>query len=398
MARSAAFWSIVTAAGLAGCAGPDMLDAARLVERESAARLAPVSADERRALLARARIFDPVDTAEVDLAAGPPDPHAFGLDQKVSCDFLQPRPDLILPHGTTPKFFCTLRHHHDHALVKVKYGHANREPVGEVLGSRLLWALGVATDHDFPVKLRCHQCPRDPWLALRSYPKLDGGPRQLLEVDDAVLQRLYPGLPIEECTKVVNGQCAQRRQDQGWTFDELEALQGKDGRAELDALRLLAAFIAHGDDKPSNQRLVCAFQDIDSDGKCRLPRLLIADLGSTFGRGASGLRLIDGDSRPSFRAWSTLPLWQDRATCRAHLATRQSQANPIISEAGRQLLATKLAQLSDAQLQDLFTVARVESMGETLRDRDGHTRPVTVADWVQAFKTRRDDIVHTSCP
>src|SRR5581483_12473071 len=100
--------------------------------------------------LARARIFDRnLDVATRDILVGPPDAHAFGFLERVSCDFIEPRRDRVPTGGTTPKFFCTLRHGHGHEKIdlKVKYGRANRETYGEVLGSRLLWALGVATDH-----------------------------------------------------------------------------------------------------------------------------------------------------------------------------------------------------------------------------------------------------------
>ena len=57
------------------------------------------------------------------------------------------------------------------------------------------------------------------------------------------------------------------------------------------------------------------------------------------------------------------------------------------SEAGRRFLADLLVQLSDAQLHDLFDVARF-----TRRDP---TR--TVDDWVRAFKQKRDEIVNATC-
>src|SRR6185436_15716105 len=43
--------------------------------------------------------------------------------------------------------------------------------------------------------------------------------------------------------------------DQGWAWDEVDAL--RKGEPEWDALRLLAVFLTHRDNKAPNQRLVC---------------------------------------------------------------------------------------------------------------------------------------------
>jgi hypothetical protein len=372
----------------AACHGPGTLDVAARLAAAAPRPLAPVGPAERDGYLRRARIFDDVDPAHRDLLAGPPDPHRFRFDGRVSCDFTEPHAAQVPARGTTPKFFCKLRHR-DRGEVKVKYGRDNRELYGELLGSRLLWALGVATDADYAVRVRCHGCPADPWQAYRRFPRPDPSPRLNRDFDDALVQRLYPGLVIEA------------RREQGWRFDELDAIDEQAGgasRADVDALRLLAAFIAHGDDKAENQRLVCPYDAVDAAGRCTRPRLLVADLGSTFGRGANGLGLVDQESRPSFAAWSTLPVWEDAAACRAHLAARASASNPVVGEAGRQQLAARLGALSWAQLHDLFAGARIERLGETTRDADGRVRPVTVDDWVRAFERRRDQIARARCP
>jgi hypothetical protein len=383
---------VATALGGSGCEhhGAGTLDAAHALAEAAKKQLAPVSADERRAYLARARIFERVDVAARDLAAGPRDPYAAAAGATVSCRFVEPNKEHVPSGGTTPKFFCEVRHIHPHVEVKIRYGRDNREIYGEVLGSRLLWALGVAVDRDYPVRVRCHDCPAEPWRPYRDFPARDDSPRRTRIIDDAVMQRLYPAAVIET------------RADEGWSFGELDTIDeaaGGASKAEVDALRLLAAFIAHGDDKPSNQRLVCRFDDIDAAGRCTQPRLLIADLGATFGRGASRvLGLIDKEARPSFASWSTLPVWDDAPACRAHLHARASASSPVVHEAGRRLLAERLGALGDRQLRDLFTVARVERMGETTTGSDGKPRPVTVDDWVRAFKRRRAELADNHCP
>ena len=232
--------------------------------------------------------------------------------------------------GTTPKFFCALRHVHPHVDVKIRYGRDNREIYGEVLGSRLFWALGLAVDRDYPVRVRCHDCPEDPWRAYRDFPARDPSPRATREIDDAVMQRLYPAAVIET------------HDDEGWSFGELDTVDEAAGgapRAEVDALRLLAAFVAHGDDKPANQRLVCPFDAIDADGRCRS-----RDCSSPISarRSVAARRASSGsstsDARPSFAAWSTLPMWEDARACRAHLtrarlgvAPRRVRSGPALA-------------------------------------------------------------------
>ena len=49
--------------------------------------------------------------------------------------------------------------------------------------------------------------------------------------------------------------------ERGWAFyelDKIDASRGGATRAEVDALRLMAIFLHHWDNKSSNQRLTCA--------------------------------------------------------------------------------------------------------------------------------------------
>ena len=71
--------------------------------------------------------------------------------------------------------------------------------------------------------------------------------------------------------------------------------------------------------------------------------------------------------------------------------------HPLISEAGRRFLADRLMMLNDQQIHDLFTAARVERRGDTTRDQNGNSRPVTTEDWVRAFKAKRSQIVSHTC-
>jgi hypothetical protein len=85
-----------------------------------------------------------------------------------------------------------------------------------------------------------------------------------------------------------------------------------------------------------------------------------------------------------------MPVWKESAPgCVGNLAKSFTGTldHPRIGEAGRKFLADLLIQLSDAQLYDIFDVARF-----TRRDPSA-----TVDDWVRAFKQKRTDIVQRSC-
>jgi hypothetical protein len=115
----------------------------------------------------------------------------------------------------------------------------------------------------------------------------------------------------------------------------------------------------------------------------------------TFGR-ANWLN-SGGPGSMNLDAWSKVPVWKDPARCVANLSRSYSGTlgNPQITEAGRAFLAGLLSQLSDAQLHDLFTAARVQ-----LRPRDpdhGRSGFPTVDDWVNAFKAKRAQIVDRRC-
>src|SRR5436853_379570 len=74
-------------------------------------------------------------------------------------------------------------------------------------------------------------------------------------------------------------------------------------RDEIDALRLLAVFLAHWDNKAENQRLVCLDAGYRA-GECRQPLLMIQDVGATF-----------GPAKVNLSQWRQQPMWLNRGTC-----------------------------------------------------------------------------------
>ena len=49
------------------------------------------------------------------------------------------------------------------------------------------------------------------------------------------------------------------------------------------------------------------------------------------------------------------------------------------------------------QIRDMFTAARIERLDQKIQTPQGERR-VTVDDWVQVFKKKRDEVVNQRCP
>jgi hypothetical protein len=362
---------------------------------------APTAA-ERIEYIRRARVWEPTDVASKDLFTGPAGAMKFAVDQEVPCDFV-PRP----LSGWTEKFLCRLE---DGTVVKVKYlnGDHYKEVFGEVLGTRLFWALGFYCDRMLPVRVTCRGCPRSPWkfVNARAKPRLD--PQGLIASfppDADIGTYTFDPAAMEER---LDGKVIEERKNQGWSWrslDEIDPLLGGATRAEIDALKLLNAFVQNADNSAEQNTLLCPQQRLGKDGSgkgtCLGPVMYVDDLGAVFGRGG----FTTGYSgRVDFEGWSERPVWRDKKRCVARLASiggmfqRSTLRNPVISEEGRALLAKQLGQLSDAQITDLFRAARIERLHETVPDGSSGRREVTLQDWVDLFKKKRDEITkHPGC-
>lgn len=332
-------------------------------DRSDVTRPKKVSADERADALRRARIWRAPATpiGQASFAGDPKSP------REISCRF-QPG-DL---GGTTPKFDCVAE---DGKEVRVKYGKGPEIPA-ELATTRLLRALGFGADDVQSVeKLRCYGCPIEPFSTMKAVEVTRSGRlyektidySKFREFEWVAIERKFPARPIE--TETV----------EGWSMFELDTIDPSKGgapRAHVDALRLLSVFLAHWDNKSENQRLVCLSQTDWKEGhQCREPFLLLQDVGATWGP-----RKVDLDE------WRRAPIWEDRATCVVSMKTMPYDGATFtqsrISEQGRTFLSGLLAQLTDAQLTELFSAARFDKRQGLLTD----ARPV--AAWVAAFKDR----------
>ncbi len=326
-----------------------------------------LTAEERSALLRRAQVWTPTKVASMDIMRGPRE-HGFKPEADVSCTYADVRYG-----GRTPKFGCALT---PKDVVKVRYGRDNGEVYAGVAATRLLWALGFGADALYPVHVICTGCP----------PKLDqeaeasGG---ALKFDIAAIERPFPGHNIQGGDE-----------GHGWSWAELDQVDPAAGGAPLaqrDALKLLAVLLQHSDNKTDQQRLVCRSgggHSREELAACPDPFMMIHDLGETFGR--SNLFNREAVGSVQLELWEKMPIWSDTEHCVGNLPPSQTGtlSNPIISEGGRAFLANLLAQMSDRQIRDLFTVARFDQ-----KPHGGGP----IDEWVSAFKQKRAEIAGATC-
>jgi hypothetical protein len=318
--------------------------------------------------LAAARVWSQphVPVSQFDFTANPAG--EFTVSDEVSCRFKVQKLS-----GGTPKFHCELP---DGRVLKIKYGKQNAELQAEVAGTRLLRALGFTADDVFRVRaIHCTGCPRFPFQALRCHERLNleklcfGGGLNGAGV------RTFTSAVIE---RRLEGNVIEAYDGQGWSWFELDRVnpqRGGSSRAEIDAFRLIAVFLAHWDNKAPNQRLLCPpGQELDGGG-CRAPLAMIQDLGATF-----------GPTKVDLPNWRAAPVWQARPTCTVSMSTLPYSGATFpeqrISEAGRLLIAGLLEQLSTRQLEDLFAASGMV-------DYDGIAAESRAAtEWVKVFREK----------
>ena len=292
-------------------------------------------------------------------------------DPVTSCRFLPTKPS-----GTSAKFDCVF---HGGAVAKVKYGR-NPEIHAEAAASRLLRALGYPTDAIAIVsRLRCFGCPRYPFAAMHLRSTLG-----LPVLNDDAIQEGYTDFEWVSVERKFPAHAIETPTTEGWSWWELDASAAP--RAEIDAMRLLAAFLAHWDNKSSNQRLVCLDGPPPAaNARCARPLAIIQDLGATF-----------GPSKVNLARWRNLPVWHDRDSCtvsmRAFPYDGSSFPDAQISEAGRALLASRLSGISESEAERIFADARFPQF------QVGTGQDADLKAWVSAFRARVGQIADARCP
>ena len=322
--------------------------------------------------ITRAQVWESSDIASKDLAAGPERKDGFKSGETIECNFIDKKMT-----GHSPKFTCVISPDDE---LKVKFGRDNGEVYGEVVATRLLWALGFGADAMYPVKVLCHKCP--PHMGGIPY---DGRLDELM-FDPAAAERKMAGHDITT------------KEREGWSWAELDQVSEAAGGAPLahrDALKLLAAFMQHTDSKPQQQRLICLDKGWKGETPCERPFMLLNDLGLTFGKANALNRSSKG--AVNFDEWSQTPIWKEKSGCVTNLSgsITGTLEYPRIGEEGRAFLADLMMQLTDKQLFDLFETARVSLRPRAPNSKE--TVSATSGEWLEAFKKKRDEIVNRRC-
>ncbi len=320
--------------------------------------------------------------------------------------------------GRTPKFYCQLMGPDQTGVyaplvkangtpekIKVKYiprqldpnGRANEEIYGEVLGTRLLWALGFAADRMFYVReTHCHGCTLNPFSDRHQDPTTLKNPRVF---SPTAIEKKFSGeaVVLQESPEDMERRDPQATEPQikeGVSFKELmrnfstDPTQKYYQYRDRDALRLLAVFMQHKDVKAANHRLVCP--EINPAGKCvGQPIMMIQDIGSSFGVGVKNFSFFKVD----FNRFKSEPVWKDPAKCQGSLTIPflpdPGMSNPIISESGRKFLAQLLEGFMRGpegreRVKAIFRAAHIEERG----------LGETVEMWTDAFIARAETIIH----
>lgn len=365
---------------LAIVAGVVALGAASISDQNPAApakhplKSKTVSPEERIHALSRAAVWQtPPPIARANLGIDPKQPQA------IACTF-----EITQLGGTAPKFDCKSE---SGERLRVKYGRSPEVP-SEVASAKLLKALGFGADHVTIVeKVRCYGCPAEPFITMKTL-GLAGAEKLYAKVMDRTDYKDFEWAAVE---RRHFGRAIETEEVEGWAFFELDLVDPKKGaapRAHVDALRLLAVFLSHWDNKSENQRLVCLSEkDWPEGGKCSRPFAMLQDVGAAWGP-----RKVD------LPEWEKARLWSDRASCTTSmdaLPYRGATFKPVkITEAGRKHLGSLLSQLSDRQIEDLFRSARFDQPTGMM---GLHATPIP--EWVRVFKAKVKQITEgPPCP
>ena len=283
--------------------------------------------------------------------------------------------------GTTPKFHCSVpgNVNKDGELVRYKVkphfkgqsrDKRNGEIYGEFLSSRFSKALGFFADDEWVADVTCEDCKKS---LTREFQGTSFTPFQ-----PAAGIELSLGSGIDPNCNGKDGASL------GPTLDNL--VKSGAPRDQIDAFKLWLAFIDHGDIKADNQKFACLDAEKNSDGsrRCKPGQAVyyVSDMGSTFGYSSAS------ENKARLKTWSGKdPIKVSNGSCRT---TAKGIDDPVVSEAGRQLLAEGLERLIAAE-QSNGLITRV------FRASRNAERDVPPEGWTAEFIRKAKTIINARC-
>lgn len=347
--------------------------------------------------------------------------------KELSC---QMEPNLLFEadSGKTPKFFCNLfdrngsdakynyvlKKNGEPQKIKVKYiqpsvlnprtgemvEKPNPEIFTEIVGTRLLWALGFGADRMFFVdKVHCYNCPPNPFHQPGYDTSPEANPRTFTTT---ALETKMSGTEILFANKRVRGPIADEKvrvAPEGWTFGEMLGLLPKDPQKrreriiQSEALMLLSVVLQHSDSKTPNHRIMCVdgTKEAEERGECDGRVVLyIQDIGVSFGQGMKRNGYKIQVDKLNYEGWKNKPVWDSPSQCESNMgiALDIAQMFKSTSEDGRQFLVKLLDGFTAGpegkqRVVDLFRAGRVELF------ENGR---VTAEQWADAFLNKVEQI------
>jgi len=282
--------------------------------------------------------------------------------------------------GTTPKFHCSVPGNTDNDGQLIRYkvkphfkgqerDRRNGEIYGEFLSSRFSKALGFFADDEWVADVSCPDCEKS---LTSKFQGTSWNPNQ-------------PAAGIElSLARGVDVNCNGK--DSGSLSGALQKLSASGApRAEIDAFKLWLAFIDHGDTKTDNHKYACL--DSQRNGNARICKpdqavFYVSDMGSTFGFSSAS------EKKAKLENWRKKdPIKVNGGSC---TTTAKSVGDVNISEAGRQLLATQLQRLLDAEQQN-GTITNV------FRASRNSERDQPAEQWAAEFIRKAKMIIDAKC-
>ena len=282
--------------------------------------------------------------------------------------------------GTTPKFHCSVPRNLDADGELIRYkvkphfkgqspDKRNGEIYGEFLSSRFSKALGFFADDEWVADVSCPDCSKS---LTKGY-------------QGASFTGFEPAAGIElSMAQGIDVNCNNK--DAGSLGEALQKISENGGsRAEVDAFKLWLAFIDHGDTKTDNHKYACLDSTRSGNAKVCKPGeavFYVSDMGSTFGFSSSS------EKKVRLSGWRGKdPIKVSGGSCSS---TAKSIGDARVSEAGRQLLATNLQRLLDAEKQK-GTITRV------FRASRNSERDQPPNEWAAEFIRKARTIIDARC-
>jgi hypothetical protein len=308
---------------------------------------------------------------------GSPAVSSNGLAQPINCVAVK---DEKPGAGTTPKFFCAAPGITDKdgkpIRLKIKPHFKGQSPdkrngevYGEFLSSRFSKAMGFFADDEWVADVNCPDCKK-------SLTK---------DFQGAEFSPFQPAAGIElSLAQGIDTNCDDK--DSAPLAGELQKLLDSGApRAQIDAFKLWLAFIDHGDTKTDNHKLACLKSSKNGSARVCEPGeavFYVSDMGSTFGYSTAS------EKKARLEVWSKKdPLKVSNGACTANA---KSAGDTKITEAGRQLLATNLQRLLDAERNNHLITRVFAASRNAERDRPP-------AEWTAEFLRKAKMIIDARC-